>query len=152
MLYTGYSIEVDDCIAIPKATIEKVVSDSIPSDIEEQPQHVIMEQLNNAKDKIMGMTKRKLCRDGQVHRFMVSVKSGASGSFFNMCQMTGMQGQQYINGARLSDPSMFVQDLHQKGFITGSFGTGLSPKELFLHAQSGRTSPCDTILTTSQTG
>ena len=148
MFYTGYSIDVDDCVAIPRATIEKVVNDSIRSDIEEQPEHFILEQLNNAKDRIMGMAKQKLCRHGQVNGFMVSVKSGAKGSLFNLCQMTGMLGQQYINGARLSDHSMPVQGLHQKGFVTGSFGTGLTPREFLLHVQSGRNSLCDTALTT----
>ena len=97
----------------------------------------------------MGMAKQKLCRHGQVNGFMVSVKSGAKESLFNLRQMTGMLGQQYINGARLSDPIMPVQGLHQKGFVTGSFRTGLTPREFLLHAQSGRTSLCDTALTTS---
>ena len=119
MFYTGYSIDVDDCVAIPRATTEKVVNYSIRSDIEEQPEHFIIEQLNNAKDRIMGMAKQKLCRHGQVNGFMVSVKSGAKGSLFNLYQMTGMLGQQYINGARLSDPSMPVQGLHQRGFRHG---------------------------------
>ena len=35
--------------------------------------------------------------------FMISVESGANGSLFNVCQMTGMHGQQYINGKRLTD-------------------------------------------------
>ena len=100
----------------------------------------------------MGIAKQKLCRNGQVNEFMVSVKSGAKGTLFNVCQMTGMLGQQYINSARLSDPSMTIQYLYQKVFITGLFGTGLTPTELFSHAQSGRISLCDTALTTSQTG
>ena len=70
----------------------------------------------------MGLDKEKLCRYSQVNGFMVSVKSGAKGSLFNLCQMTGMLGQQHLNSARLSA---------RKGFITGSFETGLSPKEFF---------------------
>ena len=79
----------------------------------------------------MGLDKQKLCRYSQVNGFMVSVKSGAKGSLFNLCQMTGMLGQQHINSARLSNPSMAAQDFYQKGFITGSFGTGLTPKQFF---------------------
>ena len=37
-------------------------------------------------------------------------------------------------------------------FVTESFGSGLSPKELFSHARAGRTSLFDTALITSQTG
>ena len=97
----------------------------------------------------MGIAKQKLCRNGQVNGFMVSVKSGAKGSLFSVFQMAGMLGRQYINGARLSNPSMAVQYFYQKVFITGLFGRGLTPRELFSHAQSGRTSLCDTELTTS---
>ena len=65
--------------------------------------------------------------------------------------MTGLLGQQYINGKRLTEdiPQRTIFDL---GFIVGSFGSGLTPKEFFSHARAGRTSLCDTALTTSQTG
>ena len=33
---------------------------------------------------------------------MISVESGAKGSLFNVCQITGLLGQQYINGKRLA--------------------------------------------------
>ena len=39
-----------------------------------------------------------------------------------------------------------------QGFIVGSFGSGLTPKEFFNHVSAGRTSLCDTALTASQTG
>ena len=39
-----------------------------------------------------------------------------------------------------------------QGFIVGSFGSGLTPKEFFSHARTGRTSLCDTALRTLQTG
>ena len=35
--------------------------------------------------------------------FMISVESEAKGSLFNVCQMTRLLGQQYINGKRLTD-------------------------------------------------
>ena len=65
--------------------------------------------------------------------------------------MTGLLGQQYINDKRLTDgrPQGTIVD---HGFVVGSFGSGLSPKELFSHEKAGRTSLCDTALTTSQTG
>ena len=57
----------------------------------------------------------------------------------------------YINGKRLTDdiPRGTIFD---QGFIVESFGSGLTLKEFFSHARTGRTSLCDTALTTSQTG
>ena len=60
-------------------------------------------------------------------------------------------GQQYINGKRLTD-SILQGTIFDKGFVIGSFGSGLSPKEFLSHARAGRTSLCDTTLITSQTG
>ena len=82
---------------------------------------------------------------------MISVESGAKGSLFNVCQMTGLLGQQYVNGKRLTD-DMPQGTIFDQGFVIGSFGSGLSPKEFFNHARVGKTSLCDTALTTSQTG
>ena len=82
---------------------------------------------------------------------MISVRSGAKGSLFNVCQVTRLLGQQYINGKRLTD-GMPQGTLFYQGFFVGSFRSGLSPKEFFSHARAGRTSLCDTALTISQTG
>ena len=82
---------------------------------------------------------------------MISVESGAKGSLFNVCQMTGLLGQQYINGKRLTD-NMPQGTIFDRGFIIGSFGSGLNPKEFFSHARAGKKSLCDTALTTSQIG
>ena len=83
--------------------------------------------------------------------FMINVEAGVKGSLFNVSQITRLLGQQYINGKRLTDdrPQGTIFD---QGFIVGSFGSGLNPKEFFSHARAGRMSLCDTALTTSQTG
>ena len=65
--------------------------------------------------------------------------------------MTGLLGQQYINGQRLTD-GRSQGTIFDQGFIVGSFGSGLSPKAFFSLARAGRMSLCDTALTTSQTG
>ena len=83
--------------------------------------------------------------------FMASIESGAKGSLFNACQVTRLFGEQYINGKMLTD-DIPQRNIFDQGFIIGSFGSGLSPKEFFNHARAGKTSLCDTALTTSQTG
>ena len=150
MLYTGYSIGIDDCVTISRQTIEKVVQGSLLPDADDLPKHVLLIYLNNTKDKVMGMAKQQLSSMSK-NGFMTSVNSRAKGSLFNVCQMTGMLAQQYINGERLRPVDKNVTGIRQRGFITGSFGVGLTPGEFFLHAQSGRTSLCNTALTTSQT-
>ena len=82
---------------------------------------------------------------------MISVESGAKGSLFNVCQMIGLLGQQYINGKRLTDdvPQGTIFD---RGFIIGLLRSALNPKEFFSHARAGKKSLCDTGLTTSQIG
>ena len=42
--------------------------------------------------------------------------------------------------------------IFDQGFIVGLRRSGLNPKRFFSHARAGRTSLCDTALTTSQTG
>ena len=59
--------------------------------------------------------------------FMASVESGVKGSLFNVCQMTGLLGQQYINGKRLTDDILQGTIFNQE-FILGSFGSRLTPE------------------------
>ena len=59
--------------------------------------------------------------------FMASVESGAKGSLFNVCQMTGLLGQQYINGKRLTD-DILQGTIFDQEFILGSCGSRLTPE------------------------
>ena len=95
------------------------------------------------KDKFMNMSSQN-----DNNGFMISAESGAKGSLFDVCQMTGILGQQYINGKRLTDGILQGTSLDQ-GFFIGSFGSRLIPKEFFSHARAGRTSLCNTTLTNS---
>ena len=106
--------------------------------------------VEDVKNKIMNMSRQQLSPNNN-NGFMISVESGAKGSMFNLCQMTGLLGQQYINGKRLTD-GIPPGTIFDQGFVVRSFGSGLSPKEFFSHARAGRTSLCDTALTTSQIG
>ena len=42
--------------------------------------------------------------------------------------------------------------IFDQGFIVGSLESRLTPKKVFSHVRAGRTSLCNTALTTSQTG
>ena len=146
MLYTGYSIGIDDYVVIPRKAVKSIVdneflkADSLNS-------YVAAEDVKN---KIMSMSRQQLSQNDD-NGFIISVESGAKRSLFNVCQMTGLLGQQYINGKRLTD-DMPQGTIFDQGFTVGSFGSGLTPKEFFNHARAGRTSICDTALATSHTG
>ena len=50
----------------------------------------------------MNMSRQQLNQNDK-NCFMIRLESGAKGSLLNVFQMTGMLGQQYINGKRLTD-------------------------------------------------
>ena len=146
MLYTGYNIGIDDFVIIPRKFVKSIVDNEF---LKANPlnQDVVVEDVKN---KIMNISRQQLNQNGN-NGFKISVESGAKGSLFNVCQMTGLLGQQYINGKRLIDDRT-QGTIFDQGFIVGSFGSGLSPNEFLIHVRAGRTSLCDNALTTSQTG
>jgi DNA-directed RNA polymerase beta' subunit len=122
------------------------------------------EELNNARN--IGM---KIARDGfhADNNFNHTVKSGSKGDFFNIAQISGVLGQQYLHGARiktvlndgkrtLSHYPEEISDIKDKyesnGFIRHSFLRGLSPREAYFHAVVGRSGVVSTALSTSESG
>ena len=85
--------------------------------------------VENVKNKVMNMSRQHLNQNDN-NGFMISIGSGAKGSLFNVCIITGLLGQQYINGKRLTD-DMPQGTIFDQGFIVGSFGSGLIPNEFF---------------------
>ena len=51
--------------------------------------------VEDVKNKIRNMSRQQLNQNYN-NGFIISVESGAKGSLFNMYQMTGLLGQQYI--------------------------------------------------------
>ena len=133
-------------MGIPRKVVKSTVvneflkADSLDPDV----------MVENNKNKVMNMSGQLLSQNDN-NGFMISIGSGAKESLFNVCQMTGLLGQQYINGKRLTD-NMLQGTIFDQGFIVESFGSGLTLKQLFSHARAGRTSLCDTALAKSQTG
>ena len=118
MLYTGYSIGIDDCVVIPRMVVKsRVDNEFLKADLLDPDVGV-----EDVKNKIMSMPRQQLNQNDN-NGFMISVESGAKGSLFNVCQMTGLLGQQYINGKRLTD-DMPQGTIFDQGFIVGSFGSG----------------------------
>ena len=110
MLYTGYSIGIDDCVVICRKVVKSIVDNGFLKANSLDPDLAV----EDVKNKIMSMSKQLLSQNDN-NDFMISVGSGAKESLFKVCQMTGLLGQQYINGKRLTDDmlqrSIFDRDL-----------------------------------------
>ena len=98
MLYAGYSIGIDDCVLIPRKVVKSIVDNEFLKADPLNPDVAV----EDVKNKVMNMSRQQLSKNDN-NGFMISVEPGAKGSLFNLCQMTGLLGQQYINGKRLTD-------------------------------------------------
>ena len=116
MLYTGYSIGINDCVVIPRKVVKSMVHNEFLKTNPLNPDVVV----EDVKNKIMNMSRQQLNQND--YNGFISVESGARGSLFNVCQMTGLFGQQYVNGKRLTDGRP-QETIFDQGFIVGSFGS-----------------------------
>lgn len=122
--------------------------------------------LSGARDTGMAIAKNALNKD---NRFIATVVSGAKGDYFNIAQITGLLGQQSLNGTRVPpvlsnntrtlphyplNSSEYTDDMkyESSGFIRSSFVHGLSPREYFFHAMTGREGITDTAMKTATSG
>ena len=95
------------------------------------------------------------------NRFVIMVNAGSKGSELNISQMISCLGQQNVDGKRipygftgrtLPHFTKYDDSPIARGFVESSFISGLTPEELFFHAQGGRVGLIDTAVKTSQTG
>jgi DNA-directed RNA polymerase II subunit RPB1 len=95
------------------------------------------------------------------NRFVIMVNAGSKGSDLNISQMISCVGQQNVDGKRipygfdnrtLPHFKKFDDTPGARGFVENSFISGLTPEEVFFHAQGGRMGLIDTAVKTSQTG
>jgi DNA-directed RNA polymerase beta' subunit len=121
--------------------------------------------LNKAKDIGLKIAKEALKPD---NNFISTVTSGSKGDYFNIAQITGLLGQQNLNGHRptptLSNkkrtlihyPELIINDPARKyrsrGFIASSFIEGMHPDEMFFHAMTGREGMTKTAMGTATSG
>jgi DNA-directed RNA polymerase beta' subunit len=121
--------------------------------------------LNKAKDIGLKIAKETLKPD---NNFISTVTSGSKGDYFNIAQITGLLGQQNLNGHRpaptLSNkkrtlihyPELIIDDPARKyrsrGFVASSFIEGMHPDEMFFHAMTGREGMTKTAMGTATSG
>ncbi len=118
----------------------------------------ILERLNLARNDIGKLIAKNVEQDSSL---MVMINSGAKGNLIQLAQMAGCVGQQALRGGRISKGykgrtlSCFKKgDLSPsaRGFIRGSFKSGLTPHEFFFMSMTGRDSLMDTALRTPKSG
>ena len=175
LMISGFSIGISDCLVQNKEK-EEEISDVIrkcfieAEGIKETTVHPgiremrITSALSKAKDIGLRIAKDSLSKD---NNFLSTVLSGSKGDFFNIAQITGLLGQQNLQGRRVEpvlnhgkrtlphypmDNLPLEMQYESKGFIASSFIHGLNPREFYFHAMSGREGVCDTALGTSTSG
>lgn len=126
--------------------------------IRESLEQEIASELNKARDWTGKTAQMNLKDDNNVKQMVVS---GAKGSFINISQMTGVVGQQFVEGRRINFgfkhrtlPHFSRDDYgpESRGFVENSYLRGLTPQEFWFHAMGGREGLIDTAVKTAETG
>lgn len=168
----GFSIGLGDCL--PRDGLEETIQKNVSRCFAEA--HKINETVFNpkikhakvsmslARAKDMGMKAAKDAFD-DTNGFVSTVTSGSKGDYFNVCQITGLLGQQNVGGGRIAPelnngtrtlphyPRYPLEENYEaSGFVRSAFIRGLKPQEFFFHAMSGREGVSDTALKTAVSG
>jgi DNA-directed RNA polymerase II subunit RPB1 len=182
----GFTMGLQDCIL---ENTDKINSEMIKCFIEAQSilntetdedmkEKKINNALNNATSIGQKISKESLDFDNNLNCMILS---GAKGSYVNIAQITGIIGQQNVDGKRIPknfgnrtlphyykndaeylnekthgstdrEIKMLEQLFESRGFITSSYIKGINPKQLFFHAAGGREGVIDTAIKTAKSG
>lgn len=168
LLWCGFSVGIRDCVVTREEEIQTSISRSFlkAKSIEEHTNDESIREiyisyaLGGARDTGLAIAKNALSHDNS---FVQTVISGAKGDYFNIAQITGLLGQQNLNGKRISpclsdmsrtlphypiDPSQYNDETRyeSKGFIRSCFVKGLAPRDFYFHAMTGREGITDTAM------
>lgn len=175
LMVHGFSIGLEDCIITSSKNSDAIKNKltqcyTKAEGIKETTRNPgicemrIAAALSEARD--VGM---KIAKDAMnpLNNILVTVTAGAKGDLFNIAQITGIMGQQNINGRRIM-PSISHgkrtlphypfenidkdREYEAHGFISHSFIRGLEPEEFWSHAKSGREGVISTAMKTADTG
>ena len=168
----SFTVGIKDCIATKTEEINNAVERCFveartiaEATIHEGVREVrVNAALSKARD--LGL---KLAKDSmdKSNSFTATVMAGSKGDFFNIAQITGLLGQQNIEGGRIPrhlnngtrtlphypmGEKSIDMEYESRGFIRNSFIHGLNPREFYLHALTGRTGIIDTSTGTARSG
>jgi len=170
----GFSVGLKDCLPrIEQSQHDKLIKEEIaraqlqvaalgaqPIDPLERERYEkqLIAYVNTAKDIGARISTENLAPDNALR---VMAKSKAKGSDFNIAQITGLIGQQFLKGERLKATMThgtrclpyFEEndtDIEARGFCRHSFLQGLTPAEFFFHHYASRQGLMDTAIKTSE--
>jgi len=175
LLVHGFSVGLKDCLVQGKKQTQEI--EDVLRKCYIEAEHIksttshegikemrISAALSKARDIGLRIAKESLSED---NNFLQTVNSGSKGDFFNIAQITGLLGQQNLQGSRVKyqlnngkrslphypfNKLKLEQEYESKGFISSSFIKGLNPREFYFHAMSGREGVCDTAMNTAKSG
>ena len=177
LLVRGFSIGMKDCMIPEKhRNQEQEIKDMVCSCYVKadraatttQNPHIAESRIGAALSDARNMGQR-LARDAlpEDNNLLQPILSGSKGSMFNATQIFGALGQQSISGGRpkyeMSNGARgLVHYPHgempaemryeSRGFVRSSFGEGLTPREMWWHAASGREGVINTAMSTADSG
>ncbi|RXK41196.1 DNA-directed RNA polymerase II subunit RPB1 [Tremella mesenterica] len=179
LLHYGFSVGIGDTIVDTatmagitnrmveaKEAVQRLIAEAEANRMKPKPGMTIREtleagiatELNKARDWTGKTAQDNLKEDNNVKQMVVS---GAKGSFINISQMTGVVGQQFVEGKRINfgfkhrTLPHFPKDDYgpeSRGFVENSYLRGLTPQEFWFHAMGGREGLIDTAVKTAETG
>lgn len=173
LIHRGFSVGISDCVVTRKQEIDDVISKALAKahSVEQNVDDAALREvhiartLSGARDVGMMIAQRALPPS---NRFLATVTSGSKGDYFNIAQITGVIGQQFLEGQRvrpllshnrrtlphyrLDGKDALAARYESRGFVRHSFVHGMRPTEFFFHAMTGREGITDTAMKTATSG
>jgi DNA-directed RNA polymerase II subunit RPB1 len=137
---------------------KKIIVHQPGKTIIESFEHKVNNLLNDCRADIGKLLNENI---GKENNIKTMILAGSKGTNINISQISGLVGQQNVEGKRIpfgflkrSLPHFLKDDFgpESKGFVANSYYKGLTPEEFFFHTMGGREGLIDTAVKTSQTG
>lgn len=150
--------EFYDALTDTQKEKKKIIVHQPGKTIIESFEHKVNALLNDCRANIGKLLNENIGRENNIK---MMVLAGSKGNPINISQISGLVGQQNVEGKRVrfgflkrSLPHFLKDDFgpESKGFVANSYYKGLTPEEFFFHTMGGREGLIDTAVKTSQTG
>ena len=137
---------------------KKIIVHQPGKTIIESFEHKVNTLLNDCRADIGKLLNENI---GKENNIKTMILAGSKGTNINISQISGLVGQQNVEGKRIpfgflkrTLPHFLKDDFgpESKGFVANSYYKGLTPEEFFFHTMGGREGLIDTAVKTSQTG
>nr|WHA35638.1 putative DNA dependent RNA polymerase A subunit [Siniperca chuatsi ranavirus] len=170
LAHRPFSVGYSDCLPVDRLACKAKVRETVSAKMREadaaRDESAVSAALCGARDLGQSITCGSLAKD---NRMAVMARAESKGDMFNLTQIAGLLGQQYVSGSRPGKetdagrrtlphyPRVWKRDQSEqkyesRGFIASSFLEGLNPRQVFFHAKSGREGMISTSQMTGVTG